>query len=72
MDQHVLSEALDDSERSREIRMRLSADGKRFRVYLVGKDGRMAASPDKPLFAGDLFARVDAMPMRQDEMRRGR
>ena len=70
--QIVLSEALDDSERSRGIRSRMSADGKRFRVFLIGKDGRTAASSDKPLSANDLFARVDAMPMRQDEIRHGR
>ena len=63
----VLTEAADDSERSR-----LSADVRRFEVFLVGKDGHTAVSSDKPLSADDLFARVDAMPMRQDEMRRGR
>lgn len=68
----VLTEAADDSERSRQIRSRLSADGRRFEVFLVGKDGHTAVSSDKRLSADDLFARVDAMPMRQDEMRRGR
>jgi hypothetical protein len=68
----VLAEALDDSARSREIRSRLSADGRRFQVFLVGKDGHTAVASDKPLSAEDLFARVDAMPMRQDEMRRAR
>ena len=63
----VLTEAADDSERSR-----LSADVRRFEVFLVGKDGHTAVSSDKPLSADDLFARVDGMPMRQDEMRRGR
>jgi hypothetical protein len=66
----VLTEALDDSERSRQIRSRLSADGRRFQVFLVGKDGHTAISSDKPLSADYLFARVDAMPMRRDEMRR--
>jgi Domain of unknown function (DUF4174) len=45
---------------------------RRFEVFLVGKDGHTAVYSDKPLSADDLFARVDAMPMRQDEMRRGR
>jgi hypothetical protein len=70
--QIVLAEALDDSERSRQIRSRVSADGRQFQVFLVGKDGHTAASSDKPLSAEDLFERVDAMPMRQDEMRRRR
>ena len=68
----VLTEAADDSERSRQIRSRLSADGRRFEVFLAGKDGHTAVSSDKPLSADDLFARLDAMPARQDEMRRGR
>jgi hypothetical protein len=61
----VLTEAADDSERSRQIRSRLSADGRRFEVFLVGKDGHTAVYSDKPLSADDLFARVDAMPMRR-------
>jgi hypothetical protein len=68
----VLTEAVDDTERSRQIRSRLSAEGSRFQVFLIGKDGHTAASSTKPLSAEDVFARVDAMPMRQDEMRRGR
>jgi hypothetical protein len=68
----ILTEALDGSERSRQIRSRLSAGGKRFQVFLVGKDGHTAISSDKPLSAEYLFAQVDAMPMRQDEMRRSR
>jgi Domain of unknown function (DUF4174) len=70
--QIVLTEALDDSERSREIRSRVSADGKRFHAFLIGKDGHVALSSDKPLSADFLFQRIDAMPMRQDEMRRAR
>jgi Domain of unknown function (DUF4174) len=70
--QIVLAEALDDSQRSMQIRSEVSASGGRFQVFLVGKDGHTALSSDKPLSADYLFARVDAMPMRQDEMRRGR
>jgi hypothetical protein len=66
--QIVLAEALDDTERSREIRSRVSADGKRFHAFLIGKDGHVALSSDKPLPADYLFQRIDAMPMRQDEM----
>jgi len=68
----ILAEALDGSERSKQIRSQLSADGRRFQVFLVGKDGHTAISSDTPLSADYLFARVDAMPMRQDEMRRAR
>lgn len=68
----LLVEALDDSERSRQIRQRLSADGRRFRVFLVGKDGHVAFSSERPVPAEVLFGKVDVMPMRRDEMRRGR
>jgi hypothetical protein len=41
-----------------------------FRVVLVGKDGGAKLSSDQPLTAARLAALIDAMPMRQDEMRR--
>ncbi len=68
----ILGEALDSSERSRQIRYLLGADGRRFQVFLVGKDGNTAISSDKPLSADYLFGKVDAMPMRRDEMKRAR
>jgi len=70
--QIVLVEALDEGEPSRQVRTAVSADGKRFQVFLVGKDGHTALSSDKPLSADFLFGKVDAMPMRRDEMRRAR
>jgi Domain of unknown function (DUF4174) len=70
--QILLIEALGDSVYSRQLRTKLSADGRRFQVFLVGKDGHTALSSDKPLSAEYLFGKVDAMPMRRDEMRRGR
>ena len=68
----VLVEALGDGDRARQIRMRLGADGNRFQVYLIGKDGHTAFSSKAPVPADDLFAKVDAMPMRQQEMKRAR
>jgi hypothetical protein len=50
----------------------VSDDGKQFHAFLIGKDGNVALSSDKSLSADYLFQRVDAMPMRQDEMRRAR
>jgi hypothetical protein len=70
--QILLFEALGDSERSRQLRAKIAADGKRFQVFLVGKDGHTALSSDKPLSAEYLFGKVDAMPMRRDEMGRAR
>ena len=66
----VLSEAVDGSKRSRRIRSQLGADGKRFQVFLVGKDGNTAISSDETVSAHHLFGRVDAMPLRRDELRR--
>ena len=68
----ILTEALGDGERSRQIRSELGADGHRFRVFLIGKDGHTAFASDRPISADDVFKRVDAMPMRQDEMRRAK
>lgn len=65
----VLVEALGDGERSRQIRVRLGADGTRFGVYLIGKDGNTAFTSTMPVTADVLFGKVDAMPMRRDEMR---
>jgi hypothetical protein len=42
------------------------------RSFLSARTVTRPFLPTKPLSADDLFARVDAMPMRQDEMRRGR
>lgn len=68
--QIVLIEAAGDDERARGIRAQLGADDRMFRVVLVGKDGNAAVSSSKPFNAAELFGRVDAMPMRRDEMRR--
>jgi len=41
-----------------------------FEVLLVGKDGGIKLRRDKPVSASEIIALIDAMPMRQDEMRR--
>ena len=68
--QIVLIEADADDERSRELRRQFSVGERAFKVVLVGKDGNAAVSSDRPLAAKELFGKVDAMPMRRDEMRR--
>jgi hypothetical protein len=68
--QIVLIEVAGDDERARAIRAQLAAGDTAFRVLLVGKDGNTAASSTRPFSATELFGRVDAMPMRRDEMRR--
>jgi hypothetical protein len=39
------------------------------RVALIGKDGSMKLHEEEPIAAADLFALIDALPMRKREMR---
>ncbi len=43
-----------------------------FAVVLVGKDGTVKFKSNLPISAGKVFATIDAMPMRQEEMKRGK
>jgi hypothetical protein len=52
------------------LRSRFGASPAFFRAVLVGKDGGAKLSQSTPLDAARLFATIDAMPMRRDEMRR--
>ena len=52
------------------LRARFGVSTASFRAALVGKDGGAKLSQSKPLDAARLFAAIDAMPMRRDEMRR--
>ena len=56
------------------IRGRFAVAGSDFAVRLVGKDGKTKRSASRPVEVADLFALVDAMPMRQAEVaaRKGR
>lgn len=42
----------------------------RFAAVLIGKDGGVKARSPRPIAPADLFAIVDRMPMRQQEMQR--
>ncbi len=53
------------------LRARYGVGKSEFKAVLVGKDGGAKLSSGKPLTASTLFGTIDAMPMRQDEMRRG-
>jgi len=44
-------------------------DAKTFSIVLIGKDGGEKLRRTKPLTPAELFALVDAMPMRRAEMR---
>jgi hypothetical protein len=52
------------------LRERLSLPPDRFEVVLVGKDGATVLRRRQPISLGELFDRIDAMPMRRDEIRR--
>jgi Domain of unknown function (DUF4174) len=39
-----------------------------FRVVLIGKDGGVKLRQEEPISAADLFALIDSMPMRKQEM----
>ncbi|MBE8988032.1 DUF4174 domain-containing protein [Nostoc sp. LEGE 12450] len=54
------------------LRNRFGVDQENFRVILVGKDGGVKRSDTKPVQAAAIFEQIDAMPMRQQEMRSSR
>jgi hypothetical protein len=66
----VLVEATGNSSRAKAIRTQLAVSDTDFKVLLVGKDGNTAASSEKPFAADEVFGRIDAMPMRRDEVGR--
>ena len=49
---------------------RFGVDPEAFTVILLGKDGHNAYQSKEPVSADFLYHRIDAMPMRRDEMRR--
>ena len=65
----VLLEATDDTPEGAALRHRFGG-GTGFRSVLIGKDGGAKASSERPMQADDLFATIDAMPMRRAEMMR--
>jgi len=66
----TVMEAVGDGAEARRQRVRLGLGEAAFRVVLVGKDGTVKRSDDRPVSPDTLFATIDAMPMRRDEMRR--
>ena len=51
------------------VRERFGVEPGRFVALLVGKDGTVKHRFDEPVGPGEIFALVDAMPMRRREMR---
>ena len=68
----VLVEALGATPGADALRRRLALDARQFTVLLIGKDGGAKLRATHVLGADDLLPVIDAMPMRQDEMRRRR
>lgn len=66
----VLVEAVGSSAEAQAIRRRFSVPAGSFRAILVGKDGEAKLASDAPIAPERLFAAIDGMPMRRDEMRR--
>lgn len=66
----VVVEALGDGPEAAALRMRLGLPARSFRAVLVGKDGGAKLTSEAPIPSQDLFATIDAMPMRRSEMRR--
>ena len=54
-----------------EARERFGVEPGRFTVLLVGKDGTVKHRSREPVEPGELYALIDAMPMRRREMREG-
>lgn len=54
------------------VRQSLDPSGAAFEVVLIGKDGGVKHRQDAPIDPAELFAIIDAMPMRASEMARDR
>jgi hypothetical protein len=68
----VVVEAIGTGPEAAALRRRLGLPEGAFRAALVGKDGGAKLKAAEPLTPQRLFATIDAMPMRQDEVRERR
>jgi len=50
------------------LRRQLAHDGDDFAIVLLGKDGGVKLRQDQPIAPAELFAFIDAMPVRRTEM----
>jgi hypothetical protein len=65
----VVLEAVGDDSTARALRATLGLPSGAFRAVLVGKDGGAKLTSAEPIPPQRLFATIDAMPMRREEMR---
>ncbi len=61
-----------DTDPPGELAKRFGVETGKFAVILIGKDGHDAYRTGEPVKAEALYERIDAMPMRREEMRRQR
>ncbi|MBD2452131.1 DUF4174 domain-containing protein [Nostoc sp. FACHB-152] len=61
-----------DESSAANLRNRFGVEQQNFRVILVGKDGGVKRQDTTPVQATPIFEQIDAMPMRQQEMRYSR
>ena len=73
---YLTEEAIGESENVRfspeevtRLQEQYSVQSGTFAVLLIGKDGGLKYRFDEPVTAEEIFARIDAMPMRVQEMR---
>ena len=65
----LMAETRLDPQRAANIRAKFKASDQRFTCILVGKDGGVKLRTNDQIRLQDIFERIDAMPMRQQEMR---
>lgn len=65
----VVVDAVGPGPEAAALRRRLGLPEGAFRAVLVGKDGEAKITAAEPIPPERLFATIDAMPMRRDEMR---
>jgi hypothetical protein len=67
-----IGDAAVSAEDARALRERFGVAQGAFRFVLIGKDGGVKRTADAPVPTDELFDQIDAMPMRQREMRNDR
>lgn len=70
LEQQARFEATADAMTERDLVVKVQSGAASFQVSLYGKDGGRKWRQSEPLDMDTLFALIDSMPMRQDEMRR--
>lgn len=68
-DSRLMNDQL-SQESGEQLRRQFRVEPDRFEVILIGKDGTVKLRNSGQVPVSDLFGLIDAMPMRQDEMRR--